>query len=47
MFVDGGRIPPGFVEVRKASMIINYEAQDDRSITQKDLELLITHRLEF
>jgi multidrug efflux pump subunit AcrB len=46
VFVDGGRIPPGFVEVRKASMIINYKPKDDRSITQKDLELLITHRLE-
>ena len=46
VFVDGGRIPPGFVEVRKASMIINYKPKDDRSITQKELELLITHRLE-
>jgi multidrug efflux pump subunit AcrB len=40
MFVDGGRVPPGTQEVRRASLIINYTPKADRKITQRELELL-------
>ena len=46
VFVDGGRIPPATAEVRKASLIINYTPKDDRSITQRELELSIGKDLE-
>jgi len=46
VFVDGGRIPQGSVEVRRAALIINYTPKSDRSTTQRELELLIGRELE-
>src|SRR6202011_2837260 len=39
VFVDGGRVPPGTFEVRRAALIINYTPKTDRKITQRELEL--------
>jgi multidrug efflux pump subunit AcrB len=46
VFVDGGRVPPGTTEVRRAALIINYTPKEDRSITQRELELEIGKDLE-
>jgi multidrug efflux pump subunit AcrB len=46
IFVDGGRVPPGIFEVRRAALIINYTRKDERKISQRDLELSITKELE-
>lgn len=46
VFVDGGRVPPGLSEVRRAALIINYTPKGDRSITQRELELEISKDLE-
>src|SRR5712671_2915054 len=46
VFVDGGRIPQGSMEVRKASIVIQYTPKAKRSITQKEMELFITRKLE-
>jgi multidrug efflux pump subunit AcrB len=46
VFVDGGRVPPGLQEVRRASLIINYTPKGDRKITQRELELVIGRELE-
>ncbi|HEY0331573.1 MAG TPA: efflux RND transporter permease subunit [Rhodopseudomonas sp.] len=46
VFVDGGRVPPGIFEVRRAALIINYTPKADRSITQRELELSIGQELE-
>jgi multidrug efflux pump subunit AcrB len=46
VFVDGGRVPPGIMEVRRASLIINYTPKRDRKITQRELELSISNELE-
>ncbi|GAB1717939.1 MAG: acriflavin resistance protein [Nitrobacter sp.] len=46
VFVDGGRVPPGLKEVRRASLIINYTPKQDRSMTQRELELSIGQELE-
>ncbi|HEX2367093.1 MAG TPA: efflux RND transporter permease subunit, partial [Bradyrhizobium sp.] len=46
IFVDGGRVPPGIQEVRRASLIINYTPKGNRSITQRQLELEISKELE-
>src|SRR6202012_4260694 len=46
VFVDGGRIPPGTFEVRRAALIINYTPKTERKITQRELELSIGHELE-
>ncbi len=46
VFVDGGRVPPGTFEVRRAALIINYTPKGDRSITQRELELSIGQELE-
>jgi hydrophobe/amphiphile efflux-1 (HAE1) family protein len=46
VFVDGGRVPPGALEVRRASVIINYTPKTERKITQRDLELFISNRLD-
>src|SRR5207253_10221297 len=46
VFVDGGRVPPGTFEVRRAALIINYTPKADRSITQRQLELEIGQELE-
>jgi multidrug efflux pump subunit AcrB len=45
VFVDGGRVPPGTFEVRRAALIINYTPKADRSITQRQLELEIGSEL--
>ena len=46
VFVDGGRVPPGTFEVRRAALIINYAPKHDRKITQRELELSISTELE-
>lgn len=46
VFVDGGRVPPGIQEVRRASLIINYTPKHDRSITQRELEHEISKQLD-
>src|SRR5262249_4612754 len=46
VFVDGGRVPPGNFEVRRAALIINYTPKTARSITQRQLELEIGRDLE-
>ncbi len=46
VFVDGGRVPPGTFEVRRAAVIINYTPKNSRSITQRELELSIGRDLE-
>ncbi len=46
IFVDGGRVPPGTLEVRRAALIINYTPKTDRKITQRQLELEIGQELE-
>jgi hydrophobe/amphiphile efflux-1 (HAE1) family protein len=46
VFVDGGRVPPGTQEVRRAALIINYTPKRQRKITQRELELAIGNDLE-
>ncbi|MDF3813414.1 efflux RND transporter permease subunit [Rhodopseudomonas sp. BAL398] len=46
VFVDGGRVPPGIFEVRRAALIINYTPKGDRDITQRQLELDISKELQ-
>jgi multidrug efflux pump subunit AcrB len=46
VFVDGGRVPPGTFEVRRAALIINYTPKTERKITQRELELEISRELE-
>jgi multidrug efflux pump subunit AcrB len=46
VFVDGGRIPQGSMEVRRAGLIINYTPKNERSTTQREMELLIGRELE-
>jgi multidrug efflux pump subunit AcrB len=46
VFVNGGRLLQGSTEVRKASIIIQYTPKSKRSITQKEMELFITRKLE-
>ena len=48
IFVDGGRVPPGTLEVRRAALIINYTPKKDRDSahTQRLLELEISKELE-
>ncbi len=46
VFVDGGRVPPGTFEVRRAALIINYMPKTERKITQRELELAISQELE-
>jgi multidrug efflux pump subunit AcrB len=46
VFVDGGRVPPGTFEVRRAALIINYTPKTERKITQRELELEISQELE-
>src|SRR5919201_3496097 len=45
VFVDGGRIPPGTLEVRRAALIVNYKPKTERKITQRELELSISNEL--
>jgi len=44
VFVDGGRVT-GTLELRKASLIINYTPKSSRSVTQHQLELSISREL--
>ncbi len=46
VFVDGGRLPLGTKEVRRASLIVNYVPKSDRSLTQRELELMISREIE-
>lgn len=47
IFVDGGRLPPGgTVEVRRASLIVNYSNKSERSVTQRELEQQVERRLQ-
>jgi multidrug efflux pump subunit AcrB len=48
VFVDGGRVPPGLQEVRRAALIINYtpKSSRDSAHTQRQLELDIGKELE-
>jgi multidrug efflux pump subunit AcrB len=46
VFVDGGWIPPGIFEVRRAALIVNYTPKTERKITQRELELSIGQELE-
>ena len=46
VFVDGGRVPPGIFEVRRAALIINYTPKSERQLTQRELELQIGRELE-
>ncbi len=46
IFVDGGRVPKGAKEIRRASLYINYTPKDERSISQHDLELAIGRELD-
>jgi multidrug efflux pump subunit AcrB len=45
VFVDGGRIPPSTMEVRKATLTINYIPKRDRTLSQRQLELEIGREL--
>ncbi len=46
VFVDGGHVPPGAYEVRRAALIITYTPKNERKITQRELELAIGKELE-
>jgi multidrug efflux pump subunit AcrB len=46
VFVDGGRVPKGTKEIRRASIYINYTPKGERSITQHDLEFAIGRDLD-
>jgi hydrophobe/amphiphile efflux-1 (HAE1) family protein len=46
VFIDGGRIPPATLEVRKASLIINYTPRADRKASVHELEQAIGADLE-
>ncbi len=46
IFVDGGRVPKGAKEIRRASLYINYTPKTERSISQHDLELAIGREIE-
>jgi hydrophobe/amphiphile efflux-1 (HAE1) family protein len=45
VFVDGGRIPPMVVEVRKAALTINYVDKSKRTLSQQQLEHAISRDL--
>ncbi|MGO9006669.1 MAG: efflux RND transporter permease subunit [Beijerinckiaceae bacterium] len=46
VFVDGGRIPPGTFEVRKAQLVINYVPSSERSRSKQQLQALINKDLD-
>jgi multidrug efflux pump subunit AcrB len=46
VFIDGGRIPPGTVEVRKAQIVINYKPRTERSQSVQQFEALISKELD-
>jgi multidrug efflux pump subunit AcrB len=45
VFVDGGRIPPFVLEVRKAALTIVYVPRSKRSLSQQQLETVISREL--
>jgi multidrug efflux pump subunit AcrB len=45
VFIDGGRIPPGTPEVRKAQLIINYVPKSRRSLSAQQLQARISKDL--
>ena len=45
VFIDGGRIPPGTPEVRKAQLIINYVPKSQRSRSVQQLQAAISKDL--
>jgi multidrug efflux pump subunit AcrB len=45
VFVDGGRIPPFILEVRKAALTINYVPKSKRLLSQQQLETVISREL--
>jgi multidrug efflux pump subunit AcrB len=46
VFVDGGRVPRGAKDIRRASIYINYTPKGKRSITQHELEFAIGSDLD-
>jgi len=45
VFIDGGRIPPGTPEVRKAQLVIDYVAKSKRSLSVQQLQASISKDL--
>jgi multidrug efflux pump subunit AcrB len=45
VFVDGGRIPPASIDIRKATLTINYVPKSKRSSSQHQLETTISRDL--
>jgi multidrug efflux pump subunit AcrB len=45
VFVDGGRVPPATVDIRKATLTINYVPKSKRSHSQQELETMISREL--
>jgi multidrug efflux pump subunit AcrB len=45
VFVDGGRMPPAVVDVRRAALTINYVPKPKRKLSQQQLEQAITGEL--
>ena len=45
IFINGGEIPPNTIEVRKATLTINYNPKTERSLTQRELEHAISREL--
>ncbi|WP_245524168.1 efflux RND transporter permease subunit [Methylobacterium nonmethylotrophicum] len=46
VFVNGGRLPQGSAEVRRASLILNYTNKSERTVTQHALEQQVERRLQ-
>ncbi|KMO40806.1 ABC transporter permease [Methylobacterium variabile] len=46
VFVNGGRVPQGTAEVRRASLILNYTNKSERTVTQHALEQQVERRLQ-
>jgi hydrophobe/amphiphile efflux-1 (HAE1) family protein len=46
VFVDGGRVPGKSDEIRRAALIINYTPKGERTLTQRELELVIGREIE-
>jgi multidrug efflux pump subunit AcrB len=45
VFIDGGRMPPGTPEVRKAQLIINYVPKNERALSVHQLQAAISKDL--
>jgi hydrophobe/amphiphile efflux-1 (HAE1) family protein len=46
VFVDGGRLPGKSMEVRRAQLIINYTPKGNRSLSVRELELVVGYEIE-